>query len=71
MQPMMVHEQEKRPRGRPPKGDDVMAGRINIRIPESLASAIDNVRNKRRDGADTAQIVRELLVEALKAKGEI
>ena len=48
-----------------------MAGRINIRIPESLASAIDNVRNKRRDGADTAQIVRELLVEALKAKGEI
>lgn len=67
----MVTQSEKRPRGRPPKGDDAMLGRLNIRIPDAIALAIEEVRDERVDGADTAQIVRELLVDALKARGKL
>ena len=48
-----------------------MTARINIRIPEIVMHAIELVRDERKDGADTAQVVRELLVQALELRGKL
>ena len=60
-----------RPRGRPPKHDDAMLGRINIRVPIPVMAAVIEIRNESKSGTDTAQVIRELLVEALEARGKL
>ena len=57
--------------GRPPKDDEAMLARINIRVPQKVMRAIERVRDKREDGAETAQVIREVLVRGLKSMGEI
>lgn len=48
-----------------------MLARINIRVPKQVMAAIDVVRTQRLDGADQAQVIRELLVSALIDKGAL
>lgn len=56
--------------GRPVSGR-AMLRRLNVRVPRAVAGAIALVQRDRKDGAGTAQVVRELLVEALKARGKL
>lgn len=60
---------EKPRRGRPPLGDAGMRERIVVRMSRDLLHAIDVYRTERGDGVDRAQIVRELVVEGLRARG--
>lgn len=53
-----------RGRGRP-AGDDRMGGRINCRVPDYFIDELKAMCRKRADRPDVAQIVRELLGEAL------
>lgn len=48
-----------------------MLARINIRVPRPLMNAITDLRAERKDGIDTADVIRVLLVEALEARGKI
>ena len=57
--------------GRPPKDDEAMLARINIRVPQKVMRAIESVRDKREDGAETAQVIREVIVRGLKSMGEL
>ena len=47
--------------GRPPKGQETMLARVNIRIPKPLMTRIEKIRESREDGADTAQVIREVM----------
>lgn len=71
MQGMMTNVEHPRPRGRPPKHDEAMLARINIRVPKPVMEAIEAVRAERKDGADVAQVIRELLVEALEERRKL
>lgn len=42
-----------------------MFERINIRVPKPIMEKIDALHRTRSDGADKAQVIRELLVKAL------
>ena len=55
-------------RGRPPKNDETMLERINIRAPSRLMDKVRAIQAERLDGPDTAQVVRELLAEAVEAR---
>lgn len=59
----------KRGPGRPPKHGDAMMVKINIRMPQPMMDAIQGVVSSRKDGADTAQVIRELLAKALETEG--
>ena len=48
-----------------------MNARLNIRIPDAIMLAIEDLRDSRKDGADIAHVARELLVEALEARGKL
>lgn len=61
----MPKEEIKRSRGRPPKNAEAMFERINIRVPKPIMEKIDALHRTRSDGADKAQVIRELLVKAL------
>ena len=61
----MPNTMTKRKPGRPPKDDEAMFARINIRVPQAMMAQIDALQRSRRDGADTAQVIRELLAKAL------
>ena len=61
----MPNQTPPRKRGRPPKDDEAMFDRINIRVPKPLMAKIDAMHRARRDGADKAQVIRELLARAL------
>jgi hypothetical protein len=63
----MSKDDAKRSRGRPPKDAEAMFDRINIRVPRPIMEKIDALHRSRGDGADKAQIIRELLVKALAA----
>lgn len=63
--------QTKSRRGRPPLGDAGMRERIVVRVPRDLLYVIDLYRAERGDGVDRAQVVRELVVEGLRARGLI
>lgn len=41
---------------------------MQIRLPEHMLQEIEAVRSARTDGADRAQVVRELINEGLKAQ---
>jgi hypothetical protein len=58
----------KRPRGRPSLGADTMSDHLHIRVPAAMLARIDAIRDARLDGADRAQVVRELLAKALADK---
>jgi hypothetical protein len=48
-----------------------MLARINIRVPISVMTAIEGLKTERKDGCDTAQVIRELLVEALEHRNRL
>ena len=52
-------------RGRPPKNDDAMLDRVNIRIPREMMRRIAEISNERLDKPDKAVVIRELLAVAL------
>lgn len=52
-------------RGRPPKGDDAMLERINIRVPRAMMNMIRDISVSRIDKPDKAVVIRELLAVAL------
>ena len=58
-------------RGRPPRFDETMNDRLNIRVPRDVMEALRELRDSRKDGADLAQITRELLVEGLEKRGRL
>ncbi|HXF89579.1 MAG TPA: hypothetical protein VNK48_14585 [Xanthobacteraceae bacterium] len=55
-------------RGRPPKGEEAMYARINIRVPRAMMAEIERLANERMDRPDKADIVRMLLAEAIRAR---
>ena len=61
----MPKDEPKRKRGRPPKSAEAMFERINIRVPRSIMQKIDALHRARVDGADKAQVIRELLARAV------
>lgn len=68
---MQKPAENQRSRGRPPKEEEAMHARINIRIPQTIMRAIEDLRDERKDGAETAHVVRELLVLALEKRGKL
>lgn len=58
-------------RGRPPRFADTMDDRLNIRVPRDVMEALRELRDSRKDGADIAQVTRELLVEGLEKRGRL
>lgn len=58
-----------RKRGRPPKDGEAMLERFNIRVPKGMADVIHELHRERRDGADTSQVIREVLLRGLEAMG--
>lgn len=58
-------------RGRPPRFDGTMDDRLNIRVPRDVMEALRELRDSRKDGADLAQVTRELLVEGLEKRGRL
>lgn len=73
MQGMMPNDtnSQPRPRGRPPKDAESMLARINIRVPQAVMDAIEDIRSSRKDAPDASDIIRQLLVEALEARGKL
>lgn len=61
----------KRPRGRPPLADGAMLERVNIRVPTSIMSVIREIKAERKDGADLAQVIREVIVDGLHGRGKL
>ncbi len=59
---------EKRKPGRPPKHDEAMLEAFTLRLPPVMASYISEVSSERMDAPDKAQVIRELLAEALEAR---
>ena len=57
-----------RPRGRPSLGDDAME-QLAIRFPKPMLAAIDEIIVGRLDRPDRSAIIRELIAEALQARG--
>ena len=64
----MPRKIKSRPRGRPPKGDEVME-QIAIRFPKPMLAAVDAMIAGRLDQPDRSSIIRELVAEALLAPG--
>ena len=58
----------KRKVGRPPINDEALLERLNIRLDQRMLAKIKSIQAKRIDGASDAQIIRELLAEALAAR---
>ena len=58
-------------RGRPPKHGATMMAHFTIRMPPVMMAAIERIVADRKDGADTAQVIRELLAKALEADGQL
>ena len=48
-----------------------MPARLNLRVPAHIMEGIERVVQKRKDGADAAQVIRGLLVKGLEAEGEL
>lgn len=59
---------QERQRGRPPVGDTSMH-QIALRLPKPMLAAIDTIVSGRFDQPDRSAIIRELLAEALTARG--
>ncbi len=55
-------------RGRPSLGERPMMAVHSIRLPDAMRQEIDAIAASRLDQPDVAQIVRELLAEALAAR---
>jgi len=51
--------------GRPPKDENAMLERINIRIPPEMARRIETISRERMDKPDKSVVIRELLAVAL------
>ena len=61
----------RRSAGRPKVPEEDHLGRINIRVPAEIMDAIEAERDSRQSGTSTAQVIRDLLVEALKARNRL
>ena len=64
----MPRKIKSRPRGRPPKGGEVME-QIAIRFPKPMLATVDAMIAGRLDQPDRSSIIRELVAEALLARG--
>jgi hypothetical protein len=64
----MAKQPQKRPRGRPSLAGERMP-KLDVRVPNHILDAIDQIREQRFDKPDRSAIVRELLGEALVARG--
>lgn len=60
---------QKRQRGRPPVGAASMQ-QIAIRLPQPMLAAIDELIAGRLDQPERSAIIRELLAEAIQARGK-
>ena len=67
----MTQTTANRPRGRPRLAEGAMLDRINIRVPSKVMAALHRIRDRRDDGADTAQVIREVLSSRLRELGEL
>ena len=65
----MAKATKRRPRGRPPKGDDTME-QIAIRFPRPMLALVDEIVAGRLDRPDRSSIIRELVAEALQKRGQ-
>jgi hypothetical protein len=66
---MAKSAKQQRQRGRPPAGDASMH-QIALRLPKPMLAAIDEIVSGRLDQPDRSAIIRELLAEALTARGQ-
>lgn len=44
---------------------------VQIRLPDEILGVVEKMRRSRIDGADRSSIIRELLAEAIEARGEV
>jgi metal-responsive CopG/Arc/MetJ family transcriptional regulator len=65
---MVKASKPKRQRGRPPVGATTMQ-QIAIRLPKPMLSVIDEIVSGRLDQPERSAIIRELIAEALAARG--
>ena len=56
-------------RGRPPLGKRALGPPLALRFPDEMLKAIDAVAAGRMDRPDRSAVVRELVAEALMARG--
>lgn len=56
-------------RGRPPKGEKTMMAPIAVRFPEAMRAELERIQASRLDAPDLSAVVRELVAEAIKARG--
>ena len=66
----MAKAAKKRERGRPPVGATSMH-QIAIRLPKPMLAAIDEMISGRLDQPERSAIIRELLAEAIQARGKV
>lgn len=57
--------------GRPPKGGDEAMKQVAIRFPANLLDAVDGIVAERYGQADRTAVIRELVAEALAARGKL
>lgn len=58
-------------RGRPLKGNEPLMRPIAVRFPPTMRAAIEEIRSSRMDEPELSQVIRELVAEALEARGKI
>lgn len=55
--------------GRPPKQGEAFLSPITVRFPRPMMEAIEAIMVDRMDQPDKGQVIRELVAEALAARG--
>lgn len=61
----MKKVEEKRQRGRPPRGDEPMMYPVQVRLPREMRDRLDAIITHRLDRPDLSTVIRELLAKAL------
>jgi hypothetical protein len=65
----MTMRAAKRGRGRPPIGGKALMAPLSIRFPAPMMEQIEGIAARRLDQPDKASLIRELVAEALEARG--
>ena len=65
----MEQTQKRHGRGRPAAYGRAMLSPMTVRLTAEMHAAIEAIAAERADGADKGQVLRELLAEALAARG--
>jgi metal-responsive CopG/Arc/MetJ family transcriptional regulator len=66
----MITKKQPRPVGRPLLKEGVIMDQIAIRLPQAMLAMIDEAVAGRLDGKNRSDMIRELLAEALEARGK-